>query len=67
PDLEYGKNHIIPAPFNKEVLIWVSSAVAQAAIEDGVTDIKEFNIKEYQCHLRTMAYIDHDDPLLKEC
>ena len=67
PDLEYGKNHIIPTPFNKEVLIWVSSAVAQAAIEDGVTDIKDFDIKEYQCHLRTMAYIDHDDPLLKEC
>jgi malate dehydrogenase (oxaloacetate-decarboxylating)(NADP+) len=67
PDLEYGKDHIIPTPFNKEVLIWVSSAVAQAAIEDGVTNIKEFDIKEYQCHLRTMAYIDHDDPLLKEC
>jgi malate dehydrogenase (oxaloacetate-decarboxylating)(NADP+) len=61
PDLEYGKNHIIPTPFNKEVLIWVSSAVAQAAIEDGVTDIKEFNIEKYRCHLRNMAYIDHDD------
>ncbi len=67
PDLTYGKNHIIPKPFNKEVLIWVASAVAEAAIEDGVARVKEFDLKEYQCHLRTMAYIDHDDPLLKEC
>ncbi len=67
PDLEYGKEHIIPTPFNKEVLIWVASAVAQAAIEDGVSQMKDFNLKEYQCHLRTMAYIDHDDPQLQEC
>lgn len=67
PDLQYGKEHIIPTPFNKEVLIWVASAVAGAAIEDGVSQMKDFDIKEYQCHLRTMAYIDHDDPLLKEC
>ncbi len=59
--LEYGKNHIIPKPFNKEVLVWVASAVAQAAIEDGVTNIKHFDIEKYRCHLRTMAYIDHDD------
>lgn len=66
PDLTYGKEHIIPAPFNKEVLIWVSSAVAQAAIDDGVANIKEFNLKEYQCHLRNMAYIDHEDCTLIE-
>jgi len=66
PDLEYGKEHIIPAPFNKEVLIWVSSAVAQAAIDDGVANIKEFNLKAYQCHLRNMAYIDQEDCTLIE-
>ena len=58
-DLEYGKDHIIPKPFNKEVLIWVASAVAQAAIEDGVSDMKDFDIKEYQSHLRGMAYVEH--------
>jgi len=67
PDLEYGKNHIIPAPFNKEVLIWVSSAVAAAAIEDGVSDIKEFDIEKYRCRLRNMAYIDQDDSLVQDC
>ena len=62
-DLEYGKNHIIPKPFNKEVLIWVSSAVAQAAIEDNVTDNKEFDIEEYRKHLREVAYIDHHEEI----
>ena len=57
--LEYGKNHIIPKPFNKEVLIWVASAVAQAAIEDGVSDMKDFDMTEYQKHLRGMAYVEH--------
>ena len=59
--LEYGKNHIIPKPFNKEVLIWVASAVAQAAIEDGVSDMKDFNMEEYQSHLREMAYVEHPE------
>jgi len=59
--LEYGKKHIIPKPFNKEILIWVSSAVAQAAIEDGVSDMKNFDMEKYRCHLRNMAYIDHED------
>ena len=57
--LEYGKDHIIPKPFNKEVLVWVASAVAQAAIEDGVSDVKEFDIDDYKKHLRNMAYINN--------
>jgi len=60
-DLEYGKNHIIPTPFNKEVFIWVSSAVAQAALEDGVTDIKDFDIEEYRKELRDFIYLEHKD------
>ncbi len=57
-NLEYGKEHIIPKPFNKEVQIWVSSAIAQAAIEDGVTDIKDFNVESYRKQLRHMAYFN---------
>ena len=57
--LKYGKDHIIPKPFNKEVLVWVASAVAQAAIEDGVSDVKDFDIEEYKKHLRNMAYINN--------
>ncbi|MCK5111091.1 MAG: malate dehydrogenase [Arcobacteraceae bacterium] len=57
-NLEYGKEHIIPKPFNKEVQIWVSSAIAQAAIEDGVTDIKDFDIEAYRKQLRHMVYFN---------
>jgi malate dehydrogenase (oxaloacetate-decarboxylating)(NADP+) len=34
--LEFGPRYIIPKPFDPRVLSWVSSAVAQAAIETGV-------------------------------
>jgi malate dehydrogenase (oxaloacetate-decarboxylating)(NADP+) len=61
-NLGYGKEHIIPTPFNKEVLIWVSSAVAEAAIADGVSDMKDFDAKEYRAMLRESVYIDkHND------
>jgi malate dehydrogenase (oxaloacetate-decarboxylating)(NADP+) len=60
--LEYGKDHIIPKPFNKEVLIWVASAVAQAAIEDGVSTIKDFDIESYRKELRDMVYINGEIP-----
>ncbi len=55
-DLEYGKYHIIPKPFNKEICIWVSSAVAKAAIEDGVADVEDFDIDEYKKQLRLQMY-----------
>ena len=61
PDMEYGREHIIPTPFSKEVLVWVASAVAKAAYDDGVTDMKNCNLKEYQDKLRKMIYVDHDD------
>ena len=53
-DLEYGKEHIIPKPLNKDVLIWVTAAVAEAAIEDGVANIKIFNLEQYQRKLKKM-------------
>jgi malate dehydrogenase (oxaloacetate-decarboxylating)(NADP+) len=67
PDMKFGRDHIIPTPFSKEVLIWVASAVAQAAVDDGVTDIKEFDISEYKKKLRQMIYVDEEEnPSLKE-
>jgi malate dehydrogenase (oxaloacetate-decarboxylating)(NADP+) len=61
PDLVYGKEHIIPKPFNKEVLIWVASAVAKAAIEDGVSAETNFDIKAYQKHLRSQTYLNQTE------
>jgi len=54
--IEYGKEHIIPLPFNKEALIWVASAVAQAAVDEGVARIKTFDIEAYKEHLRCIIY-----------
>jgi malate dehydrogenase (oxaloacetate-decarboxylating)(NADP+) len=58
PDLKFGRNHIIPKPFSKEVLIWVASAVAEAAFNDGVTNQTVCNMVEYRKKLRDMIYHD---------
>ena len=59
PDLTYGRKHIIPTPFSREALVWVASAVAKAAFEDGVTDMKSCDIDGYREKLRQMIYVDH--------
>jgi len=67
PDMEYGREHIIPTPFSKEVLVWVSAAVAKAAFEDGVTDMENCEIEKYRAKLRQMIYVDdHESSSLTE-
>lgn len=61
PDLTYGKKHIIPTPFSKEALVWVASAVAEAAYHDGVTNMKACNVKKYQEKLRQMIYVNQNE------
>ena len=61
PDLEFGKEHIIPTPFSKEVMVWVASAVAKAAFEDGVTDLEVFDPEAYRGRLRKLAYVDETE------
>jgi len=60
PDLKFGRKHIIPKPFSKEALVWVASAVAQTAFEDGVTDMKACELVGYQQRLRDMIYNDSE-------
>ena len=55
-DLKFGLNYIIPKPFDKRVLPWVATAVAKAAIEDGVARVKDFDIEAYRAKLQ--AQID---------
>jgi len=55
-DVKYGKEHIIPLPFNKEVLIWVASAVAKAAFEEGVARVDSYDDELYKEHLRCIIY-----------
>ena len=61
PNLAYGRKHIIPTPFSKEALIWVASAVAKSAFEDGVTNMDSFDVEEYKDKLRQMIYVGYSD------
>jgi len=45
--LKFGKDYIIPKPFDPRVLVWEASAVARAAIETGVAQ-HPVNIAEYR-------------------
>ena len=59
--IEYGKEHIIPLPFNKEALIWVASAVAKTAFEEGVARVDNFDEEVYKEHLRCVIYACPED------
>lgn len=50
-ELSFGKDYIIPKPFDKRLIVEVSSAVAQAAIQSGVSTMKNFDIEEYKKEL----------------
>ncbi|EOI6144525.1 malic enzyme-like NAD(P)-binding protein [Campylobacter coli] len=45
--LEFGKDYVIPKPFDERVKAVVSTAVAAAAVKDGVALLKEFDEKAY--------------------
>jgi malate dehydrogenase (oxaloacetate-decarboxylating)(NADP+) len=45
--LEFGREYIIPKPFDSRVLIWEAAAVAQAAMETGVAQVP-VDIVEYR-------------------
>jgi len=36
PDMRFGPEYIIPKPFDRRVLLWVTPAVAKAAVDTGV-------------------------------
>lgn len=54
-DLKYGREYIIPTPFDKRLMVEVSSAVAKAAVESGVARVKEFNYEQYREKLALMV------------
>lgn len=49
--LSFGKEYIIPKPFDKRLIVEVSSSVAQAAVEEGVARIEDFDLAAYRTHL----------------
>ncbi len=50
-DFKFGKNYLIPKPFDTRVLTRVSPAVAKAAMETGVARIEISDLQEYAHHL----------------
>ena len=58
-NMEFGPDYIIPSPFDRRVLVYVASAVAEAAIKDGVARVKDFDLEAYKKKLQRLA--DHLD------
>ena len=48
--MSFGPEYLIPKPFDARVLIWEASAVAEAAVNEGVARVtkKEFDINVYR-------------------
>ncbi len=53
-DLSFGREYIIPKPFDPRVLTWVAPAVAKAAMDSGVAQkpIQDFNEYKIQLDIR---------------
>ena len=48
--MQFGPEYLIPKPFDARVLIWEASAVAQAAVNEGMARIsaKDFDVNKYR-------------------
>jgi malate dehydrogenase (oxaloacetate-decarboxylating)(NADP+) len=53
-DLKFGRDYIIPKPFDRRVFVWVSAAVAEAAVKDGVARVKNFDVEAYKAKLQAI-------------
>jgi len=49
--MSFGPEYIIPAPFDKRLVVEVSSAVAQAAVDTGSSTMKDFDLEAYKLEL----------------
>lgn len=50
----FGREYLIPKPFDPRVLTWVAPAVARAAMETGVARIKIEDFDQYVEHLKKL-------------
>ena len=55
---KFGREYLIPKPFDRRVLLWVAPAVAQAAMDSGVARIK-IEIESYREHLETLLGVSY--------
>ena len=54
-NIAFGKEYIIPKPFDKRLMVDVSSAVAFAAIKSGVAKITDLDLEAYKLKLSKMV------------
>ena len=54
-NLSYGREYIIPTPFDKRLMVEVSAAVALGAVETGVARAKDFDLQAYKAKLALMV------------
>ena len=47
-NLKFGKDYVIPNPFDPRVFAVISTAVAKAAVDDGVARVKDFDVTAYK-------------------
>ena len=55
--MEFGREYLIPTPFDPRLIYRVSMAVAKAAIEDGVARKKILDWNAYEQELKTRMHI----------
>lgn len=55
-ELKFGREYLIPQPFDPRILIHVAPAVAQAAMDSGVATRDIVDMEEYQHQLNEFVY-----------
>jgi malate dehydrogenase (oxaloacetate-decarboxylating)(NADP+) len=53
-EIHFGRDYILPKPFDPRALVWVASAVAQAAVESNVAR-KPVNLEQYRKQLEQLG------------
>ncbi len=54
-DMSFGREYIIPSPFDPRLLPTVAYAVAKSAIEEGVARVENFDLDAYRIRLEELA------------
>jgi malate dehydrogenase (oxaloacetate-decarboxylating)(NADP+) len=60
PKLQFGPEYIVPKPFDPRALVWVSSAVAGAAMQSGVAQ-QPIDLEKYRKRLEGLAMRLHGE------
>ncbi len=58
-DMSYGREYLVPTPLDPRLIEFVPPAIAKAAIDSGVSRVKEMDWDKYKEELRERMGIDH--------